>query len=98
MTNDERKARGHQARRLLDDQTLAEAFEEIHAGLVDKFINTEPQEVPTRDRAYYEIKALAAVKDKLNAWVEDGKLAARDDTQAEADRQARQKGDQVGVI
>ena len=67
--------RADEAKRLLDNPLLKEAFTTIREELIRHLLNTRVAEEVERDRLYITIKALDLVKQHIQSVLETGKLA-----------------------
>jgi hypothetical protein len=74
MNGAERVTRGRNAERLLNDETLREAFDVVsvyHTGVFGQVTATEAEVLQARHR----LLALNEVKGQLKSFIMDGKLA-----------------------
>ena len=67
--------RGERARLLLDDDLLKDAFALIEADCVVQWKGTAPANVAGREKLWQQLKAIEAVKAKLQQAIADGKIA-----------------------
>ena len=67
--------RADEAKRLLDNPLLKEAFTTIREELIKHLLNTRVAEETERDRLYITIKALDLVEQHIQSVLETGKLA-----------------------
>jgi hypothetical protein len=70
-------ARGEQARRLLSDPLLIEAFEAVEGNLRAAWIATGEGQDRERERLWLMVKLLGRLKAHLTGVLETGKLADR---------------------
>ena len=77
MTNQERVDRGHHAKRLLDDELLAEAFETIEKDIFEDWRNSGINEYEQRTDLFLTLKCLERLKAQLRAILDDGTIASR---------------------
>jgi ABC-type thiamine transport system ATPase subunit len=77
MTLEEERRRGEQARRLLDDPLLGEAFASVDIALRDAWAATIDDATAERERLWLMLKLLARVRGHLEQAVATGKLATR---------------------
>lgn len=68
--------RGEQAKRLLSDETLSAAFEEIEGKLTDQWRGTAAPSSEQREVIFAQIAALQSVRGQLKAWCEDATFLA----------------------
>jgi hypothetical protein len=83
MRADQEVRRGEQARRLLEDPLLNEAFDTVETSLRDGWAATQPDQVAERERLWLMLKLLGRLKGHLSEVIETGRLVER---QAETDR------------
>jgi len=76
MTLDEQWRRGEQARRLLDDPLLQEAFANVETALREAWAATLEDAASERERLWLTLKLLGRVRAMLVEAVETGRLAA----------------------
>lgn len=77
MTKQERIDRGHHAKRLLDDELLSEAFEEIERDIFEEWKSTNVNAYEERTDMFLTLKCLERLKARLRAVLDDGTLASR---------------------
>ena len=77
MRLEQESARGEQARRLLADPLLVEAFETVEAGLRAAWAATAEPQDRERERLWLMVKLLGRLKGHLTCALETGKLADR---------------------
>lgn len=77
MTNQERIDRGYHAKRLLDDELLSEAFEEIEKDIFEEWKSTNVNAYEERTDMFLTLKCLERLKARLRAVLDDGTLASR---------------------
>lgn len=68
--------RAIQARGLLRDKTLVEAFDSLIAESTQTIVESEPEHVEERESAYRDIQAVRRVRSRLESFVNDVKVAA----------------------
>lgn len=68
--------RGRRSQYLLTDETLAEAFAEIEAKLLDGWKSTPSPAAQQREAIFNQVAALQSVRDQLKRWSEDAKFVA----------------------
>lgn len=77
MTREQESRRGEQAKRLLDDPLLQEAFATVGAALRDAWSATSDDATEERERQWLMLKLLERVRAELSQVLETGKLADR---------------------
>lgn len=77
MTKQERIDRGYHAKRLLDDELLIEAFEEIEKDIFEEWKSTNQNAYEERTDLFLTLKNLERLKARLRAILDDGTLASR---------------------
>jgi hypothetical protein len=77
MRADQEVRRGEQARRLLEDPLLSEAFVALEASLRDSWVATQPDQVAERERLWLMLKLLERLKGHLSEVIETGRLGER---------------------
>lgn len=77
MTNQERIDRGYHAKRLLEDELLAEAFETIEMDIFDEWRSSEINQYEQRTDLFLTLKCLERLKAQLRAILDDGTIASR---------------------
>jgi len=75
MTLEQESRRGEQARRLLDDPLLQEAFGSVDGALRNAWVATDEDATPERERLWLMLKLLGRVRSHLVQVLETGKLA-----------------------
>ena len=75
MTLEQESRRGEQARRLLEDPLLQEAFSVIVAALRDAWVTTADDAPDERERLWLMLKLLGRVRAQIVNVLETGKLA-----------------------
>ena len=88
MTLEEERIRGEQARRLLADPLLVDAFATVEKTLMDAWKSSADAQERERERLWLMLRLLGAVQGHLRTALETGKLAAVQI--ATADRRADQ--------
>lgn len=76
MTREQESRRGEQARRLLDDPLLQEAFATVGNALRNAWAATADDATAERERLWLMLRLLERVRAHLTAVLETGKLAA----------------------
>ena len=77
---------GNVARELLENETLLYAFEAVGQDALATFISTAADEGSERDAAWATYQALGCIKNKLEAFVDDGKVEERNKAYDEQQR------------
>jgi hypothetical protein len=77
MTLEEERRRGEQARRLLDDPLLKEAFQNVETALREAWAATADDAAAERERLWLMLKLLGRVRGDLMEVLETGRLAER---------------------
>ncbi len=72
MTAEDTIQRGRQAKRLLEDPILEEAFGRAEDAFIQMWANSKPKDVNLREQAYANIQALAEVQRMLRTLVSSG--------------------------
>lgn len=75
MTLEQESRRGEQARRLLEDPLLQEAFATVEGALRDAWAATGDDATAERERLWLMLKLLGRVRTSLSEAMETGKLA-----------------------
>ncbi len=70
-------ARAAQAKILLDDEMLKEAFATLRQSYTDAWLNTDARDDDGRQRCWLAIKNLDKVLEHLDRVIRDGAVAAR---------------------
>lgn len=74
--NDRKKStRGSEAKRLIDNRVLNEAFNEVDQHIHQEWANTPFEAKEIREMLYFQQKNLQSVKKMLESYVNVGKLA-----------------------
>lgn len=81
--------KGHRAKLLLDDPILKEAFETLEAQLVKAWIATEAKAAIDRENAFRMIHAQRKVRDLLQTYLDNGKIADAQIKKALRERQVK---------
>ena len=68
-------SRAAAAKRLLDDEVLAEALDDLRDELIRDWRNTADDKTETRENVWRTLKALDRITAKLESYVNDGKFA-----------------------
>lgn len=79
--NDEGKLReavelGENAKRLLEDETLQEAFDRLKSNFRIAWEDSEPENTDGREKFYYGLRAVHFVEQELRIMLDNGKVAA----------------------
>ena len=77
MTLPQESRRGEQARRLLDDPLLQEAFAAVDGALREAWVATADDAVGERERLWLMLKLLGRLRGHLAETIETGRLAER---------------------
>jgi len=77
MTNQERIERGYHAKRLLDDELLAEAFETIERDIFEGWRRRDVNAYEQRADLFLTLKCIERLKARLRAVLDDGTIASR---------------------
>jgi hypothetical protein len=77
MTLEQESRRGEQAKRLLEDPLLREAFATVDTALRDAWSATADDATDRRERLWLMLKLLDRVRTHLSQVLETGKLADR---------------------
>lgn len=77
-------ARGEQARQLLENPLLIEAFEAIRNGLRHRWETSAPDDEAVRDECWRMLRVVGKVEAVLRSTVTTGTLTARERAQREA--------------
>lgn len=75
MTLEQESRRGEQARRLLEDPLLQEAFATVETTLHDTWSTTGDEATDERERIWLMLKLLRRVRARLSEVLETGRLA-----------------------
>jgi len=75
MTFEQESRRGEQARRLLEEPLLQEAFATVEAALREAWIATQDDATAERERLWLMLKLLGRVRTYLVDALQTGKLA-----------------------
>lgn len=73
----DKAARAAQAKQLLKDQILKEAFAVVVNEAIAEWVRTPANAVEKREELYRMVVAVDRVRGKLNAIVDEGKIAER---------------------
>jgi hypothetical protein len=74
-TNEQRRIRGNDARQLLDNHLLKEAFAAVGEYIDSQALSCPPDDAPRAQRIIISKQLLAAVKRELVRVIEDGDVA-----------------------
>lgn len=77
MTREQESRRGEQARRLLEEPLLQEAFATVESSLRDAWTATSDEAAAERERLWLMLKLLGRVRAHLTDAMETGKLSDR---------------------
>ncbi len=77
MTLEQESRRGEQARRLLEDPLLQEAFAAVDVALRNAWVATTDDATTERERLWIMLKLLGRLRSHLSEVLETGKLADR---------------------
>lgn len=75
MSPDERRIRGNDARNLLDNNLLKEAFAAVGRYVEDQALSCAPDDATRAQRIVISKQLLAAIKREMTRVVEDGDVA-----------------------
>lgn len=75
MTLEEEKRRGDEARRILDEPLLAEAFQEIEKELTQAWMESPARDAEGREKTWLMLKLLHKVRGSLESMVSNGTMA-----------------------
>lgn len=67
---------GENARRLLEDPTLNEAFDRLKENFRAAWEGSEPENAEGREKFYYGLRAVHFVEKELRIMLDNGKVAA----------------------
>jgi len=68
-------SRAQQARQLIENELLTEAFVKLESDYIAAWRQTPPNDADSRERLWQAVQTVAKVRDHLSAVIEDGKLA-----------------------
>lgn len=77
MTLEQQVRRGEQARLLLEDPLLQEAFDSVDGALRDAWVATTDEATAERERLWLMLKLLGRVRAHVSDVVQTGRLADR---------------------
>lgn len=77
MTKEQRIAKGDHAKRLLEDEVLVSAFEDIEIDIFEEWRNTDVHDYDVRSDLFLTLKCLERLKARLRAILDDGVIASR---------------------
>lgn len=83
-------ARASNAKALLDNELLSEAFLTIENGYITGWRMTEPLDTPRREKFWLGVQVVGKVRDHLRKVIADGKLAQAE-IDALAEKEKRRK-------
>jgi hypothetical protein len=75
MTTQNPIARGEHAKRLLEDELLNEAFEEVERDIFDEWRKTNSTQHSERAELFHTLKGLERLKGRLQAILDDALVA-----------------------
>lgn len=75
MTPQERINRGEAAKRLMEDETLAAAFENLERRYTENWANSLPHDESTRELSYRKLRVLGDLQSELKSQITDGDMA-----------------------
>jgi len=75
MTTQNPIARGEHAKRLLEDELLNEAFEEVERDIFDEWRKTNSTQHSERAELFHTLKGLERLKARLQAILDDALVA-----------------------
>lgn len=70
------QARAEAAARLIGDEVLQEAFDNVRSAAIDVWTRTKADAVQEREIAWLTVKVLDRIRGELEAIVTNGKIAA----------------------
>jgi hypothetical protein len=85
------RARGEEARRLLENSMLKGAFADIEKGIIDAWLATLPAEREEREELYRSVQNLGRLEMQLKSVLYTGAIAIKDLIDIEA-RKEKQSG------
>lgn len=77
MDNTQKINRGINARLILDDPLVQEAFASLETMYIDDWKTSTVDDEVKRDRAYMSLRALNDLKSALQSFVDTGKIAGK---------------------
>ena len=75
LTREQILARAAQAKRLMEDEILREAFKSAEAQMIVAIIKSEPPDTVLRENLYQGIQVLGMVQQYIKALINSGKIA-----------------------
>ena len=84
-------ARAQQAKVLLDDPLLKEAFATLERSYIDEWRSTDPADMDGRERLFLAVNQVERVKSNLAAVISDGTLAAKELERLYAEQDRKKK-------
>lgn len=66
---------GDQAERLLSNDAFSEAMQRLKKNYIDKMINTPPEDVDARERAYIAVHVVQRLEDELKEMLNQARAA-----------------------
>ena len=81
MTPGERVARANRARDILDEETMRGAFDGVRMALLDRLEATAIGDTATQHEIALTLQCLKQVRQHLESYITDGKLAVREQEQ-----------------
>ena len=84
-------ARAQQAKALLEDPLLKEAFTTLERSYIDEWRSTDPADMDRRERLFLAVNQVERVKSNLAAVISDGTLAAKELERLYAEQDRKKK-------
>lgn len=75
--------RGREAQRIIESEVYKKAMQSLADGYQSQWINSRPDEVAERERAYTKIQILADFVNEVKAVMETGKMAEYEERKLE---------------
>ena len=75
MTPEQEALAGEVASRILADETITGAFDEIRQILTDQIVNTQRGDTQLREELYFEIRGVESLLTRLKAIADSGTYA-----------------------
>ena len=69
---------GHEANAVLNNHAFKTAMVSAKATLVNKFVDSAPDEQEAREQAYLQLKAMSAFFEELTDTIQSGTIAQRE--------------------
>lgn len=86
MTNEEKIRRGEEAKRILENEVFAEAFELLRSRYLEAFEKSKVNAAEDRERVYQLLTNLNTVKTHLSKVMHDGEITKEVERSIEAER------------